>query len=225
MNIRMYSERMGHMNIDEVIRDQVQKTEPSGTYGLPDLIGCIRSGGWSGIAVSKADTGESYLLFIAGEPEGALFSDHRGILVGDKAILGMDQKSTYVFHRISPDIVDRLVLWCRIFDKSHVKSGSSGEVIQIGKKRSGIGVLVIAVEKASVPIPGAHLTIRREGHVIGNNRTDYEGKASFRLMFGAYDCALTLKDHQTRLYSFVFTPEHPRMILEISDRDTVLQGL
>ena len=213
------------MNIDEVIRDQVQKTEPSGTCVFTDLIGNINSGGWSGIAVSKTDKGESYLLFMAGEPEGALLSDHQGILVGDKAVFSIDQKSTYTFHQISPDIIDRLVLWCRIFDKSHVKSGSSQEVVQIGKKRSGIGVLMIGVEKAGVPVPGASLTIRREGAVVGNNRTDYEGKASFRLMFGEYDCAVTLKDRQTRLYSFVFTPDHPRMVLEISDRDTVLPGM
>jgi hypothetical protein len=213
------------MNIDEVIRDQVRKTGPSGTYVFPGLIDNIRSCGWSGIAVSKTEKGELYLLFMAGEPEGALLSDHRGILVGDKAILSMDLKSTFVFHQISPDIIDRLVLWCRIFDKSHVKSRSSEEVIQIGKKRSGIGVLIIGVEKAGVPIQGASLTIRREGAVVGNNRTDYEGKASFRLMFGDYDCAVTLPDHQTRLYSFVFTPEHPRTILEITDQDTVLQGI
>jgi hypothetical protein len=213
------------MNIDEVIRDQVQKTKPSGTCVFTDLIGNIHSGGWSGIAVSKTDKGESYLLFMAGEPEGALLSDHQGILVGDKAVFSIDQKSTYTFHQISPDIIDRLVLWCRIFDKSHVKSGSSQEVVQIGKKRSGIGVLMIGVEKAGFPVPGASLTIRREGAVVGNNRTDYEGKASFRLMFGEYDCAVTLKDRQTRLYSFVFTPDHPRMVLEISDRDTVLPGM
>lgn len=213
------------MNIDEVIRDQVRKNEPSGTCVFTNLIGNIHSGGWSGIAVSITDKGESYLLFIAGEPEGALLWDHRGILVGDKAVFSIDPKSTYTFHPVSSVIIDRLVLWCRIFDKSHVKSGSSQEVIQIGRKRSGIGVLMIGVEKDGVPVPGASLTIRREGAVVGNNRTDYDGKASFRLMFGEYDCAVTLKDRQTRLYSFIFTPDHPRMVLAITDQDTVLPGM
>jgi hypothetical protein len=225
MTMRIDAGRTGFMDIDEVIRDQVRKTEPSGTYPFPDLIESIRSGGWSGIAVSKNGKGESYLLFIAGEPEGALFSDNQGVLAGDKAVFWMDPKSTYVFHQMAPDVVDRFVLWCRIFDKSHVKSGSSREVIQIGKKPMGIGVLVTVVERAGVPVPGAHLAIRREGHVIGNNLTDSGGKASFRLMFGPCDCAVTLKDHQTRLYSFVFTPENPKIILEITDEDTVLQGM
>jgi hypothetical protein len=212
------------MNIDEVIRNQVQKTEPSGSCVFPDMIRNIRSGCWSGIAVSKTEKGELYLLFTGGEPEGALLSDHRGVLVGDKAVLSIDPKSSYLLHHISPDIIDRLLLWCRIFDKSRITSWSSQEVVQIGKKPSGIGLLMIGVEKAGVPIPGANLTIRRVGAMVANNRTDHDGKASFRLMYGEYDCAVTLKDHQTRLYSFVFTPDHPRMVLEISDHDTVLPG-
>lgn len=212
------------MDIDKVIRDQVSKSQPSGRFVFPELIAAIHHARWSGIAVSETREGESFLLFLGGEPEGALLSDYRGILVGDKAVFGMDPKGSYIFYRISPDIVDRLVLWCRIFDKSHVKPGSASKIEQIGKSRAGIGILVIIVEKGGVRIPGAHLSIRKDGLVTGKNVTDYEGKASFRLMYGSYDCALTLKD-QTRLYSFIFSPQHPCMVFEISDQDTVLQGL
>jgi hypothetical protein len=213
------------MELDEVLRDLVGKTNASGSCVLHDLVQIAKSQNLNGIGVGVTPKRESFILFLGGDPEGALISDSYGILVGDKATLQLDPGLEYEFHVIDPAIIEGIVLRTRIFDKSHLNPIQAEGIFQIGKKTCGIGILTLTVSKEGILQPGVHLSIRHDGHVVGNDVTDKTGKVSFRLIYGMYDCTVSSKDQRIRLYTFAFTPESPRIVLEISDTDTVLPAI
>ncbi len=93
-------------------------SEYLGTFSLHDLLEFAGSRSENGIALAKEGGKEYYLAVIAGEPEGAIYNDERGTLFGEKAVLMMTGREKFVFCAVSPDLVDAVVMGCRIFDKS-----------------------------------------------------------------------------------------------------------
>ena len=95
-----------------------------GTFSLAELLQYATTQSITGIAVAKDREGsrQLYLAFLAGEPEGAIFIDDNGTLYGDKAVMLIGGNESFALCDVPADIVDSLVMGCRIFEKTHIKS-------------------------------------------------------------------------------------------------------
>jgi hypothetical protein len=109
------------MEIHDLIKNIHKGSKHLGTFTLHELFQFATSRGFNGIAVAKENDKEYYLAFIAGEAEGAIYIDEKGTMYGDKAGKMISGHEKFEFYEITPDIVETIVMRCRIFEKSHLK--------------------------------------------------------------------------------------------------------
>ncbi len=197
-------------NISEFIKAIVETTPSEGFFRLPQLMTFCTSESASGIGISREKDGsEIFLLFIAGEPQGAVFNDKVGTLCGDIAVFRLRGTELFSFHPVDPAKVEECALGCRVYDRSHLKGNPPVEIPHLSRREAGgIGILAITVLKRSVPQAGLHVSIRKDGQIVGSDITAATGKASFRLLFGEYECVIMDRDHTLRQYPVTFgSPE------------------
>jgi hypothetical protein len=109
------------MEIHDLIKNIHKGSKHLGTFTLHELFQFATSRSFNGIAVAKENDKEYYLAFIAGEAEGAIYIDEKGTMYGDKAGKMISGHEKFEFYEITPDIVETIVMRCRIFEKSHLK--------------------------------------------------------------------------------------------------------
>jgi hypothetical protein len=189
--------------VDDLIRD----IPPQGTYSYSGLLQTAREEKLHGAGVSSGRGRKTYLLFLEGEPEGALFSDHKGEIYGNKAVYLINREDQFTFYAMDPAVVERIVFSCRIYDKSHFTSSYKLSLPEIGKKTEGIGRLIIVVKHGGIPIPDVAVKIRRNGQIVGNDRTGHGGEVSFRLLHGPYEVLIVRDENNIDVYEFSFSQE------------------
>jgi hypothetical protein len=192
------------VNTAGIIDDLVREVAPEGIYSYPDLIKTVLEKKIHGVGISGGRDGTTYILFIEGEPEGAIIADRKGELYGNKAVYLIKEKSRFTLYQLSPEVIERLVFGCRIYNKSHFKGGYSLGLPEIGKKTEGIGRFIVNIRKDGYPAPGLPITIRRGGQIVASDITDRQGMASFRLMYGTYDLLVTREENNIDVYEFSF---------------------
>jgi hypothetical protein len=192
------------VNTAGIIDDLVKEVVPEGIYSYTDLITTAREKKIHGIGISGTRDGTTYLLFVEGEPEGAIIADSKGELYGNKAVYLISEKNRFTLYPLSPAVVEQFVYGCRIYNKSHFKGGCSLGLPEIGKKTEGIGRLIISVRKDGSPAPGLPIKIRSGGQIVGSDITDRQGMASFRLMFGSYSLIVVREENSIDVYEFTF---------------------
>lgn len=195
---------------DEIIDDLIKNSHSKGNFSYSSLIEYITKFQFWGVAKSSKRDRKYYVLFCGGEPEGALVSDRKGTLVGDRAVLALREPDNYELYPVDPTLVDQLVLGCRIFDKSHAKKDISMDIPELGKKSDGVGRFTMIVRKDGIAQPGLKIMIRKAGQVVGSDFTNREGKAMFKLKTGKYEIVLTQRDGQISLYEVLFDSASPR---------------
>jgi hypothetical protein len=109
------------MEIHDLVKNIHKGSKHLGTFTLHDLFQYATSRSYNGIAVAKENEREYYLAFVAGEAEGAIYIDDKGTVYGDKAGKMISGQEKFDFYEITPDIVETIVMRCRIFEKSHLK--------------------------------------------------------------------------------------------------------
>lgn len=109
------------MEIHDLIKNIHKGSKHLGTFTLHELFQFATSRSFNGIAVAKENEREYYLAFIAGEAEGAIYIDKKGTVYGDKAGKMISGHEKFDFYEITPDIVETIVMRCRIFEKTHLK--------------------------------------------------------------------------------------------------------
>ena len=87
------------MKIDELLENVLKGSQYLGTYDLLELMQYASARGINGIAIAKGDGRNLYLALIAGEAEGAIYIDEKGVLFGDKAVLMIQAKEKFVLQR------------------------------------------------------------------------------------------------------------------------------
>jgi hypothetical protein len=189
--------------IDDLIRDAA----PEGVYGYHDLIRSVRERKIHGVAVSGGREETSYLIFLGGEPEGAVIADQKGEIHGNTAVYAMKETGRFTLYPLRPAIVEQLIPGSRIHNKSHFKQGCPVELPEVGKKSEGIGRFILALRQGGSPVPGLPVKIRRGGQIVASDITDGQGMASFRLMFGKYDLLVTREEQSIDVYEFCFDPD------------------
>lgn len=109
------------MKIQDLIKNIHKGSKHLGTFTLHDLFQFASSRSYNGIAVAKENGREYYLAFLAGEAEGAIYIDDKGPEYSDKAAKMITGHEKFEFYEITPDIVETIVMRCRIFEKTHLK--------------------------------------------------------------------------------------------------------
>jgi len=176
------------MKIQNMIATILQNSRDLGVFSFSDLFAVASSQNLNGIAVSKEDEQEYYLAFVNGEPEGAIFIDEKGTLYGDNAVMLITGRERVHLYEVSPDIVQAVVMGCRIFEKTRLKTSMGSSIPEFGKKSSGLGVLNLTLLHDGVPVNGVRVSIRREGKIVGSDITTQDGTVGFRVLFGEYEC-------------------------------------
>ena len=188
------------MEISEFLNEQMNATTSEYSSKLNELKKFAVEGQKSGIGVADIGIGKLYLLFTKGEPEGAVEIEKNGTLLGDKAIYLLKGSETFSFHPVSQDVIEEYILLCRISDQSHLTSNMSVGMPTIERRYEGTGAFTVKIIKGLAPQSGIHVSIRKQGRVIGSDVTTPEGKAYFKVLFGEYDCVVMDRDRKIRIF-------------------------
>jgi len=188
------------MEINEFLNEQMNATTSEYSSKLNDLKKYATDGNKSGIGVADIGFGKLYLLFKKGEPEGAVEIEKNGILLGDKAIYLLKGTEVFSFHPVDQEVIESYIFLCRIFDRSHLTSNMSMAMPTIERRNEGTGAFTVIILKGKVPQSGIHVSIRKQGRVIGSDVTTHEGKAYFKVLFGEYDCVVMDRDRKIRIF-------------------------
>jgi hypothetical protein len=191
------------MEISEFLEEQVNATTSEYSSKLNDLKKFAADGKRSGIGVADIGIGRIYLLFKKGEPEGAVEIEKNGVLLGDKAVYLLKGSEKFSFHPVETEVIESYILLCRIFDQSHLTSNMSMAMPTIERRNEGTGAFTVKIVKGAVPQSGIHVSIRKQGRVIGSDVTTQEGKAYFKVIFGEYDCVVMDRDRKIRIFPVI----------------------
>ncbi len=206
----MYAEgpggRIKTMEIGEFLKAIAGAGQGTGTFRLQQLMTYCTSESASGVGISREREGrEIFLLFIEGEPQGAVLNDKAGTLCGDTAVLHLRGTELFSFYPADPDKVEEYAIGCRVYDRSHLKGNPMGEIPHLSRREiAGIGILTVTVLRRNAPQAGLHVSLRKAGQLVGTDITAPTGKASFRLLFGRYDCVIMDRDHTIRHFPVSF---------------------
>ena len=203
------------MNISELLETILKGSKYLGTFPLAELLQFAASRSINGLAVAKDAPRERYLAFINGEPEGAIYIDSSGTLYGDKAIMLIGGAEQFVLCDVKPDIVDALVMSCRVFEKSHLRQSTTYIVPEIGVQRAGIGVLTISLRRENSPLNGVRVSIRKNGQIVGSDSTTGTGSVSFRVLHGTYTCMVQDRSQTVTNFPITFDELHPQITLDL----------
>jgi hypothetical protein len=184
------------MSLTDALEEYLRLTpDGGGVDPLDVLLRKCEESRLSGIAVSHGHSSRSFIIFVNGIPEGAVYSDISGPLYGNKAALLMRGADAFSLHPADSSAMDRVAMSCRVLDKNLIvptlMADDPSLIIPTRTIQSpGMAVLTIEVRRGGMPDQGIHISIRREGRVLGSGVTTENGIASFRLFFGTYQCVV-----------------------------------
>jgi hypothetical protein len=202
------------MKIQELIGTILASSTRLGTFTLSELIRFTQSKSTNGIAVAVRENREFDLAILEGEPEGAILLDEKGTLYGDKAVMLLTGTEKFELYEVKQDLVDAVVMGCRILEKGHIRKSSMDMIPEIGRKSDGLGVLSVAVQRNGEPQNGVRVSIRKEGQMITNDITT-NGSVDFKLLYGKYDCIVQDRAMMISTFHIIFDIGHSRITLEI----------
>jgi hypothetical protein len=197
------------MKIEELLENILKGSRYLGTFPLVELLPFTGTRGINGIAVAKDGVRELYIALLDGEPEGAIYTDDKGVLFGDKAALMITGRESFVLTEIKPDVIEALIMSSRLFNKNRLKKGIAHMVPEIRRSGGGIGILSVTVLKDGAPANGIRVSIRQEGRIVGSDITTSNGNVGFRIAYGEYDCILQDRTQVVMKYRITFDETHP----------------
>jgi len=172
---------------------------------------------FNGIAVAKDHERTFYLAFLSGEPEGVIYVDERETFYGDKAAKILPDGINFGLHAVNPEIVTSLVMGCRLFEKSLIKTHTVTEIPRVGVTSTGIGVLTLTLMHGNAPWNGVRVSIRKDGLMVGSDITTGTGSCGFRLMYGDYTCIVEDRLHSVKLFDIRFDRTHGHIVLNLPE--------
>lgn len=203
------------MKIHELLDNVLKGSRYLGTFDLSDLLQFASAQALNGVAVAKGDGREFYIAFVAGEAEGAIYVDGKGVLFGDTAVLMIQVKESFVLTETTLDVVEALVMGCRIFDKNRLKKSISCVVPEIGRPGGGIGTLTLTVTKNKIPQNGIRVSLRKDGRVVGSDITTNDGMVGFKVEYGDYDCIVQDREQVVTKCRITFDEMHHAIQLDL----------
>jgi len=186
-----------------------------GAYDFSELLSFAAAGHLNALAAAQEKNRRYYLAFHNGEPEGAIYQDPDGVLYGDNAVVHIRSGRGYGLCEVREDIIETLIMGCRIFETSHIRKDISCSLPEIGKRAEGIGVVTIQVRKGNQPLNGVRVSLRKEGKIVGSDITTGNGEAGFRVMHGDYTCIVQDRSQSVTQFPVVFTKTAVSHVLDL----------
>jgi hypothetical protein len=203
------------MKIQDLIGNVIKNSKNLGSRELPELLKFAGKNLVTGIAIAKEPERELYLAFINGDPEGAIYIDEKGTLYGDKAVMMLTDRENYILYEVSADIVDTIIMGCRIFEKSHLRKSIPTLVPEVGRKNIALGVLTIIVKHGEGRQNGFRVSVRKDGKIVGSDVTTDDGTVSFKLLHGMYECILQDRNQVVTTRRLTFDSTHNVITLDV----------
>jgi hypothetical protein len=205
---------MGDFDENVPLNFIIENTRPEGTWPLHELVRHARTTKMNGIASATGPNGHrAFLIFIDGEPEGGIYIDRSGVLYGDKSVLFLKDSNQFTFYPTAPEIANRFVTGCRIYDKSHIRAPNTYEIPEIRSMRKGIGNITLDVRSYNKPLSGIRITIKSGGKIVGNDITSHTGQISVQLLYGNYTGVILTETGKLHPFSFqVKEPESSHIV-------------
>jgi hypothetical protein len=203
------------MKIQELIGKILAGSTRLGTYTLSELITVAQSKSINGIAVAVSGDREFDLALLDGEPEGAILIEEKGALYGDKAVMLLSGIEKFELYDVKRDLVEAVVIGCRILEKGHIRKSGMDIIPEIGKKSDGLGVVSIVVQRNGEPQNGVRVTMRRDGQMICNDITTQNGTVGFKILYGKYDCIVQDRANMISAFHIIFDVGHSKITIEI----------
>lgn len=193
------------MTSKEILEHLIADSQGVGPFPLQALLDMAKKKVLFGVAKAVLKDQNWYILFSEGEPDGAVFHDEKGTLFGNKAAYLLKGAEQFNFYPANPQVIERITQGCRVFDKNIFNRGMARDIPQMKRiGETGAGVFAMKVEKGGRPVAGQRISIRKGGQIIANDFTSAEGKISFRLLYGRYECVVHSQDLSTKVYEFEF---------------------
>jgi hypothetical protein len=204
--------------IHDLLENIVRGSKFVGIFTLHELFQYASLRRSNGIAVAKENDKESYLAFIDGEAEGAIYIDVTGALYSDKAVMMITGHEKFEFYDVKPDVVEAVVMGSRIFEKTHLKKNIPSVIPEIGKKSEGMGVLKLTIQKDKIPQNGVSVSVRHEGKILGSDITTDGGDVSFKLAHGKYECTVMDRSQTLTTFHIKFEESNSKIVLDLNTR-------
>lgn len=196
----------------------IENITPTGTYLMTDLFPYARSQSISAIASATGHEGSRfYLIFLEGEPDGAVYIDKDGPLYGDKSIRFLNRESTFQIYPVASDTARRLITGCRIFDTSHLRALFQINYIPDIRPNAGrrIGTAIITIRENFNPVQGVTVVVKQRGKIVGTDMTSLNGETRFQLLFGLYDGVVHASGAILKSFHFDFKENDQPVIVEL----------
>ncbi len=197
----------------------IENIVPTGNYKAKDLFSYAKTHMISAIAsVTGSEGSRFYLIFLKGEPEGAVYIDKDGPLYGDKSIRFLDQESTYQVYPLTNDTSRRLITGCRIFDTTHLKAFSEISIIPDIRPTAGrrIGTAMITIQEHNNPVQGVTVAVKQQGKIVGTDMTSGAGEVRFQLLFGTYDGVIHASGSILKAFRFDFKENNQLVVVDLN---------
>jgi hypothetical protein len=203
------------MKIQDLMATFLADSREIGMFSFPELLRFAGEGRMNGIAVALGGDSMYYLAIISGETEGAVYTDEKGELYGDKAAIMISGRENFVLYQTDEKSARELAMRCRIFEKVHLGKNAMDAVPQIGIRGAGLGVLTITVRRDTTVQKGVRVSLRKEGQIVGSDITSGDGNASFRAMYGSYDCIIQDRRGAVTTFPVIFDGSHSNIVLDL----------
>ncbi|MDG6249959.1 hypothetical protein [Methanocalculus sp.] len=145
------------------------------------------------ISCMEVDGVRAQVIFISGEPAGAEYADGAGTIYGDIAVLRLPTKPIYTISPLPVAEAEGLASCARIYHPERLFAHATVKKRREARspaETSGVGRLTIRVASGQRrPVP-LRIELWSEGRICGTDTLDQNGKASFRLLEGEYECRL-----------------------------------
>ena len=123
----------------------------------------------------------------------------------------------FALHAVKAEIVTPLVMGCRLFEKSLIKTHTVNQIPRVGVTSTGIGVLTLTLMHGNAPWNGVRVSIRKDGLMVGSDITTGTGSCGFRLMYGDYTCIVEDQLHSVKLFNIRFDRMHGHIVLNLPE--------
>jgi hypothetical protein len=188
------------MQIAEIFNKIITNSEYSGDYPFDDLIDHMRSQGLSGVGVAKVGPQHHILIFVRGEPEGAVLIEEKGMLFGDKAVFLLTHTDQYRLFAIDPEIGESLAARCKVYNRSHLKGKITEKIPVFGGSQKTLGKICVTIKKQEAVQNGMRVSLRKGRQIIASEITASDGRVCFKVLNGTYDCVVV--DREQKMYRF-----------------------
>ena len=204
------------MQIVELFEKVIKDSNYAGEFNFGDLMLLTNDKQYHALATQGKGNSTCILIFVNGEGEGAIQIDEYGMMYGDKVLYNIDKKGDFKLFLVTKSMAESLASRCRIYEKSHLMDKSKTlNLPEISKFSLQPAKVTIQLTHDGQPAEGLKVKLMKVGESGVFDTTSREGRVSFVLQKGRYDCIITGTDQREYKYKITLPGKEVVVNLEI----------